>query len=114
MRIAIQLIPNLNGRTVFVLAVKGDKTTNPTIKYSFVSMEKLVDIYTAADTSITINGYKVSVATTVNLQLSAISRLSSTTLPLAIKGYSLAAREILYVFYHLYIKVHFLRIKIIN
>ena len=53
--------PNLNGRTVFVLAVKGDKTTNPTIKYSFVSMEKLVDIYTASDTSITINGYKVSV-----------------------------------------------------
>lgn len=53
--------PNLDGKTVFVLAVKGDKTTNPTIKYSFVSMEKLVDAYTASDTSITINDYNVAV-----------------------------------------------------
>lgn len=53
--------PNLDGKTVLVLAVKGDKTTNPTIKYSFVNMEKLVDTYTASDTSITINGYNVAV-----------------------------------------------------
>lgn len=53
--------PNLEGKTVFVLAVKGDKPTNPTIKYSFVDMEKLVDTYTASDTSITINDYKVAV-----------------------------------------------------
>ena len=53
--------PNLDGKTVLVLAVKGDKTTNPTIKYSFVNMEKLVDTYTASDTSITINGYEVAV-----------------------------------------------------
>lgn len=53
--------PNLEGKTVFVLAIKGDKPTNPTIKYSFVDMEKLVDTYTASDTSITINGYKVAV-----------------------------------------------------
>lgn len=53
--------PNLEGKTVFVLAVKGDKTTNPTIKYSFVNMEKFVDTYTASDTSITISGYKVAV-----------------------------------------------------
>lgn len=53
--------PNLEGKTVFVLAVKGDKPTNPTIKYSFVDMEKLVDTYTASDTSITISGYTVAV-----------------------------------------------------
>ena len=53
--------PNLDGKTVLVLAVKGDKTTNPTLKYSFVNMEKLVDTYTASDTSITINGYEVAV-----------------------------------------------------
>ena len=53
--------PNLDGKTVFVFAIKGDKPTNPTIKYSFVDMEKLVDIYTASDTSIIINDYKVAV-----------------------------------------------------
>lgn len=53
--------PNLDGKTVFVLAVKGDKTTNPTIKYSFVDMEKLIDVYTAADNTIVIDGYTVAV-----------------------------------------------------
>ena len=52
--------PNLDGKTVLVLAVKGDATT-PTVKYSFVNLEKLVDIYTAADNTITINGYTVAV-----------------------------------------------------
>lgn len=53
--------PNLDGKTVFVLAVKGDKETNPTTKYSFVDASKLIDIYTAADNSITISGYTVAV-----------------------------------------------------
>lgn len=51
--------PNLEGKTVLVLAVKGDKETNPTTKYSFVNLEKLVDTYTASDTSLTITGYKI-------------------------------------------------------
>ena len=53
--------PNLNGKTVLVLGVKGDKTTNPTIKYSFVNLESLIDTYTAADNSINISGYTVGV-----------------------------------------------------
>ena len=53
--------PNLDGKTVLVLGVKGDKETNPTVKYSFVSLEKLIDIYTAGDNSINIDGYTVTV-----------------------------------------------------
>ncbi|MBR1646038.1 MAG: hypothetical protein IJ685_04580 [Selenomonadaceae bacterium] len=53
--------PNLDGKPVFVLAVKGDATTNPTLTYSFVNVEALVDVYTAGDTSININGYNVNV-----------------------------------------------------
>ncbi len=53
--------PNLDGKTVLVLAVKGDKQTNPTTNYSFVNLEKLIDTYTAADNSITISGYTVAV-----------------------------------------------------
>lgn len=33
--------PNLDGKPVFVLAVKGDKTVNPTLTYSFVNLEGL-------------------------------------------------------------------------
>ena len=39
--------PNLEGKPVFVLAVKGDKTTNPTLTYSFVNLEGLIKTYTA-------------------------------------------------------------------
>lgn len=53
--------PYLDGKTVLVLAVKGDKATNPTIKYSFVNLEKLIDTYTAEDNSINIYGYSVKV-----------------------------------------------------
>ena len=53
--------PNLDGKPVFVLAVKGDATTNPTLTYSFINVEYLVDTYTAADNSININGYNVNV-----------------------------------------------------
>lgn len=52
--------PNLDGKTVLVLAVKGDATT-PTVKYSFVDLQKLVDVYTAADNTITIAGHTVAV-----------------------------------------------------
>ena len=41
--------PNLNGKPVLVLAVKGDKATNPTLTYSFVNLETLVDTYTAGN-----------------------------------------------------------------
>ena len=44
-----------------MLAVKGDKETNPTLTYSFINVETLVDTYTAADNSININGYNVNV-----------------------------------------------------
>lgn len=53
--------PNLDGKTVLVLAVKGDKEVNPTTKFSFVNLEKLIDTYTASDTSLTISDYKVKV-----------------------------------------------------
>lgn len=52
--------PNLNGKTVLVLAVKGDAQT-PTVKYSFVDLSKLIDTYTAADNSINISGHSVAV-----------------------------------------------------
>lgn len=53
--------PNLNGKAVLVLGVKGDRATNPTVKYSFVNLTKLIDVYTAGDNTININGYTVTV-----------------------------------------------------
>ena len=38
--------PNLDGKPVLVLAVKGDKTTNPTLSFSFINLETLIDTYT--------------------------------------------------------------------
>ena len=61
--------PNLDGKTVLVLGVRGDAAT-PTVKYSFVNLEKLIDTYTAADNSINISGYSVNVkvsATATNI-----------------------------------------------
>ena len=52
--------PNLNGKTVLVLAVKGDAQT-PTVKYSFVDLTKLIDTYTPADNSVNISGHSVAV-----------------------------------------------------
>jgi len=40
--------PNLDGKPVFVMAVKGDDNT---VTYSFLNMETLVDIYTGEDTA---------------------------------------------------------------
>ena len=54
--------PNLDGKPVLVIAVKEtDAAGTVTTTYSFLNMEDLVDIYTAADNSITINGYTVAV-----------------------------------------------------
>lgn len=64
--------PNLDGKPVFVLAVKGDATINPTLTYSFVNVEYLVDTYTAADNTININGY------TVNVKISAVANNAIT------------------------------------
>ena len=50
--------PDLDGKPVMVLAVKGD-ATNPT--YSFLDMEALVDTYTANDDSVTVGSYKIAV-----------------------------------------------------
>ena len=50
--------PNLEGKPVFVLAVKGDGAT---VNYSFVDMSALVDTYSAADNSVTVNGFKIGV-----------------------------------------------------
>ncbi|MBR0035731.1 MAG: hypothetical protein IJP54_08635 [Synergistaceae bacterium] len=61
--------PSLDGKPVFVLAVKGSTdpangTANDTISYSFIDVSALVDTYTtAAGTSsqvLTISGYTVS------------------------------------------------------
>lgn len=64
--------PNLEGKPVLVLAVKGDKTTNPTLTYSFVNLEKLVDTYTASDNAINISGYSIG----LNLAADATNILS--------------------------------------
>jgi len=53
--------PNLDGKTVLVLAVKGDKATNPTVKYSFVDMAKVIKAISAGDKSIDVNGYVIKV-----------------------------------------------------
>jgi len=53
--------PNLDGKTVLVLAVKGDKATNPTVKYSFVDMAKVIKAISAGDKSINVNGFVIKV-----------------------------------------------------
>ena len=78
--------PNLDGKTVLVLAVKGDKAENPTVKYSFVSMEKLIKSVVAAagDSSkiLTISGYTI----TVNIDPSATNLLTVTANGLMVDG----------------------------
>ena len=53
--------PNLDGKPVFVLAVKGDKETNPTLTFSFVNLEGLIVTYTAGD-GISIAGTSIAVS----------------------------------------------------
>lgn len=52
--------PNLDGKTVLVLAVRGNGAT-PTVTYSFVDMADVIETITAGDNSITVNGYAISV-----------------------------------------------------
>lgn len=64
--------PNLDGKPVFVLAVKGeDPTDDPS--YSFLNMETLVDTYSPAagdgSASVTVSGYTIAV--NVNLSTDA-------------------------------------------
>lgn len=70
--------PNLDGKPVLVLAVKGD---DGSVSYSFLNMEKLMNIYTAktegkdASTTVIVDGYtldvkvKISAAEDNQLQL---------------------------------------------
>ena len=53
--------PSLDGKPVLVIAVKETNGGIATITYSFMDMTSLVDVYTAADNTITINGYTVAV-----------------------------------------------------
>ena len=51
--------PNLDGKPVLVLAVKGDNTSNPTLSFSFINLESLIDTYSAGNTGINISGYSI-------------------------------------------------------
>ena len=53
--------PSLNGKAVLVLAVKTTNKGTDTTSYSFIDITHLVDTYTAADNSITVNGYTIAV-----------------------------------------------------
>jgi len=61
--------PNLEGKPVLVLAVKGDDAS---VTYSFLSMEKLMNVYTAktegkdASTTVTIDGYTIDVKVNIS------------------------------------------------
>ena len=52
--------PNLDGKTVLVLAVKGDDDP-ATVKYTFADVSSLIDVYAPADSSISIAGNSVAV-----------------------------------------------------
>ena len=58
--------PNLDGKPVFVLAVKGDKEANPTLTFSFVNLEGLVKTYTAQNAGISIAGTSIGVNLSAN------------------------------------------------
>lgn len=53
--------PNLDGKPVLVLHVKGDDLNNPYDTFYFVNMEDLVDVYLPADDSISIAGNSIAV-----------------------------------------------------
>ncbi len=63
--------PNLEGKPVLVLAVKGD---DGSVSYSFLNMEKLMNVYTAktegkdASTTVAINGYEIDVAVSISAE----------------------------------------------
>lgn len=53
--------PDLDGKAVLVLAIKTIDKVAETTSYSFISVDSLVDTYTAADNSIIVNGYTIAV-----------------------------------------------------
>lgn len=53
--------PNLDGKAVLVLAIKSIDKGVTTTSYSFIDVNSLVDTYSAADNSITVNGYTIAV-----------------------------------------------------
>lgn len=55
--------PNLDGKAVLVLALKtkSNDGKSESTSYSFVDVSRLVDTYTASDTSVTVTNYKVKV-----------------------------------------------------
>ncbi len=61
--------PNLDNKPVLVLAVKGD---DGSVSYSFLNMEKLMNVYTAkvegkdASTTVTIDGYTLDVKVNIS------------------------------------------------
>lgn len=63
--------PNLDGKPVMVLAVKGDDNS---VTYSFLSMAKLVDTYKAkvtgkdSSTTITVEGYEIDVKVNISAE----------------------------------------------
>lgn len=63
--------PNLEGKPVLVLAVKGDDAS---VTYSFLSMEKLMNVYTVktegkdASTTVTIDGYTIDVKVNISAE----------------------------------------------
>ena len=64
--------PNMNGKPVMVLAVKGKDGENETVTYSFVDMTKLVDTYTAkagdGTATVIVDGYEISVNVNVSAE----------------------------------------------
>ena len=54
--------PELTGKPVLVIAIKDTNAAGTvTTSYSFLDMTSLVDVYTAADNSINVNGYTIAV-----------------------------------------------------
>ncbi len=54
--------PELDGKPVLVIAIKDTNAAGTvTTSYSFLDMTSLVDVYTAADNSINVNGYTIAV-----------------------------------------------------
>jgi len=53
--------PNLDGKAVLVLGLKtkSNDGKSESISYSFVDVSRLVDTYTASDTSVTVTNYKI-------------------------------------------------------
>ena len=54
--------PNLNGKPVLVLHIKGDSLNSPYEDWGFVNLEDLIDLYVPADASIAIANNSISAA----------------------------------------------------